>query len=143
MPTTEPVRGSAGPQRRRRPDLAFWFTPAFAVVMGLVLLLAAWAGGSPALGVALLVIMIVFALVMVLVARRSETVQGLLDRKDERIRGIDLTATAFAGLVLIIAVIVGLVVDVAAGGDGMPYAWLGAVGGVSYILAVVVLRLRG
>ena len=79
---------------------------------------------------------------VVLVGRRSETVKGLLDRQDERIRGIDNDASMFAGMVLVVAVIAGFVIEIARGQDGEPYAVLGAIAGVSYIVALVVLRLR-
>jgi len=79
---------------------------------------------------------------LAVLGRRSETVRGLLDRKDERITGIDLRATAFTAMVLIVAVLVGFVIQVARGGSGWPYDLLGAIGGVSYLLAVAYLRLR-
>jgi len=56
---------------------------------------------------------------------------------------MDLRATAIAGCVLTVAILGAFVVEIAQGGDGMPYAWLGAVGAVAYVLALVVLRLRG
>ena len=46
---------------------------------------------------------------------------------------------AAAGL----AVIVAFLVEVARGHDGMQYAWLGAVAGLAYLTAIVVLRFRG
>ena len=52
-------------------------------------------------------------------------------------------ATALTGNVVIGAVIVAFIVDVARGNDGMPFAWLGAIGGVAYLVAVIVLRVRG
>jgi hypothetical protein len=66
-----------------------------------------------------------------------------LDRRDERINSIDLRATAYAGHAVIVAVIGAFVVEIARGEDGWPYAWLGAVGGVVYIVAVIVQRVRG
>ena len=48
-----------------------------------------------------------------------------------------------AGLSVIVVDLVAFIVDLARGGDGMPFAWLGGVGGVSYIVAVIVLRVRG
>jgi hypothetical protein len=108
-----------------------------------VLLVAGWVGSGPGLGLALFAILVAFALAVELSARRSETVRGLLDQGDERIRGIDLAATAVAGLAVITAVIAAFVVEVFRGRDGTPYSWLGAIGGVSYIVAVVVLRVRG
>lgn len=40
------------------------------------------------------------------------------------------------------SVLVGFVVEVARGGDGAPYSWLGALGGVSYLTAIVWLSRR-
>jgi hypothetical protein len=56
---------------------------------------------------------------------------------------IDIHATAFAGMVIITAVIVGFVVEMAKGRDGNPFTWLGALGGLAYLAAIVVMRLRG
>jgi hypothetical protein len=39
-------------------------------------------------------------------------------------------------------VIVGFMIDVARGGDGSPYIWIGAIGGVVYLAALIVLRRR-
>jgi hypothetical protein len=66
----------------------------------------------------------------------------LLDRRDERIAGIDLRATAFTALAMIVTVLVGFVVNVARGGDGWPYFLIGAVGGVAYLGAVGYYRIR-
>jgi hypothetical protein len=85
----------------------------------------------------------VFAAAVVFASWRSETVRGLLDRRDERIVGIDLRATAAAGTAIILAVIVGAVVELGRGHSGAPYTWLAAVGGVAYLAAVVVQRMRG
>jgi len=60
-----------------------------------------------------------------------------------RFRTIDIHATALAGLVVIVAVIVGFVVELARGHDGNPYGWLGAIGGITYLAAIVVSRIRG
>jgi hypothetical protein len=81
---------------------------------------------------------------VILFGGRSETIRGLRgDGKDERFRQIDLAATAIAGSVVITAIIGAFVVEVARGEDGSPYAQLGAIGGVAYLVAVVVLRVRG
>lgn len=39
-------------------------------------------------------------------------------------------------------VIAAFMVEVARGNDTAPYSWLGALGGLSYLVALVVLRLR-
>jgi presenilin-like A22 family membrane protease len=62
---------------------------------------------------------------------------------DERFRQIDIHATALAGIVVLSVIIVAFIVEVARGHDGAPYTWLGAIGGLSYLFAVVALRLRG
>jgi len=77
-------------------------------------------------------------------AGRSETIRGLRgDGRDERFAQIDLRATAITGLVLITVVIVAFFVEVARGHSGNPYMWLGALAGLTYVLAVVFLRWRG
>ena len=121
----------------------FWATPATALVIGFGYLAASWVGGNPANGVVMLAIMVVTAVGSVLFALRSETMKGLMDHRDERLTTIDVTATAAAGMAVIVAILIAVVVDLARGGDGMPYAWLGAIAGVSYIVAVIVLRVRG
>ena len=74
----------------------------------------------------------------------KQTIRGLRgDARDERFQRIDIHATAFAGTVVIAAVIVGFLVEVAHSRDGNPYTWLGAVGGLAYLAAVIAMRLRG
>ena len=119
-----------------------WGTPLVAVAIGVAYLIAGWLGGDRDFAVGGLVVMVVFAAVMLIAGRFSETVARLLDRRDERINLIDTRATVFTGMVLITAVIVGFIVAIARGEDGDPYAMLGAIGGVSYIAALVVLRFR-
>ena len=120
-----------------------WAAPLVGLTIGIAYLIAAWVSGNPVLGLEMFAIMLLFTGGMVLAARRSETVKGLLDGRDERITSIDLKATAFAGGVVLITIIGAFVVEIARGEDGMPYTWLGALGGVSYIGAIIALRMRG
>jgi hypothetical protein len=120
-----------------------WFLPLFAVALGLVMLLAQALGGHPLSGLGSLGIMTAFGAVLLL-GGRSETIRGLRgDGRDERFRQIDVHATALSGLAVITAIIVAFVVEVARGHSGMPYAWLGGIAGLAYLVAVIVLRLRG
>jgi hypothetical protein len=81
---------------------------------------------------------------LLLFGGRSETIRGLRgDGRDERFRQIDIHATAIAGLAVIAAIIIAFVVQLARGHNGSPYAWLGAIGGVAYLVAIVVFRFRG
>ena len=120
-----------------------WFLPVFALALGIVCLAALWTGGHAGLGLEALGIMAGFGAV-VLFGGRSETIRGLRgDGRDERFSRMDLAATAISGLAVITTIIVAFLVEVARGHDGMPYAWLGAVAGLAYLVAIVVLRLRG
>jgi hypothetical protein len=119
-----------------------WFLPLFAVALGLVMLVAQWIGGHPLSGLGSLGIMSAFGAV-VLFGGRSETIRGLRgDGRDERFREMDVHATALAGLAVISAIIVAFVVEIARGRSGEPYDWLGAIGGVAYLAAVVLFRVR-
>jgi hypothetical protein len=120
-----------------------WFLPLFSVALGLLLFAAQWVGGNPGSGLVSLGIMTAFG-ALVLLGGRSETIRGLRgDGRDERFRQIDIHATAIAGLAVIIAIIAAFVFELARGHDGSPYGWLGAVAGLSYLVAVIVLRIRG
>jgi hypothetical protein len=102
-----------------------------------------WLGGHPGVGVSSLVGLTAFGLFFLL-AGRSETVRGLRgDGRDERFAQIDLQATAVAGSVLLVALIVAWLVAIARGQSGNPYGWLLAIGGLAYLLAVAWFRWRG
>lgn len=120
-----------------------WFMPAFCLCLGGVVLLVGWLGGQLATGLIGLAVMACFGLFIAL-AGGSETIRGLRgDGRDERFALIDLRATAVTGLVLIVAVIAGWLVEIARGHSGSPFDWLGAVGGIAYALAVAFFRWRG
>jgi uncharacterized membrane protein len=119
-----------------------WFLPLFSVFLGVMVGAASWLGGQPGAGLAALGVMTAFGLFLLL-AGRSETVRGLRgDGRDERFAQIDLKASAFTGLVLIVALIVAWLIQVARGHDGNPYGLLLALSGVSYLAAIVFLRWR-
>jgi hypothetical protein len=120
-----------------------WFVPLFAVALGIVVFAAQWMGGDPGSGLESLAIMTAFGALLVF-GGRSETIRGLRgDRRDERFRQIDIHATALAGLAVIIAIIIAFVIELARGHSGSPYTWLGAIGGFTYLIAIVIFRIRG
>jgi hypothetical protein len=120
-----------------------WFVPAFAVLAGLIILAAQTIGGDFKGGLVSLAIMVAFG-ALIAFGGRSETIRGLRgDGRDERFRQIDIHATAIAGLAVILAVIIAFVVELARGHNGEPYTWLGAIGGLAYIAAVIAMRIRG
>ncbi len=120
-----------------------WFILATCLFLGGVSVLVSWLGGQIASGLIGLAVLACFGL-FIAVAGGSETIRGLRgDGRDERFALIDLRATAAAGQALIVAVIVGWLVEIARGHSGSPYDWLGAVGGLAYALAVGFQRWRG
>jgi hypothetical protein len=120
-----------------------WFLPLFAVALGAVTLAAEWIGGDLHGGLISFAIVAGFGL-LVLLGGRSETIRGLRgDGRDERFRQIDIHATALAGLAVIVAIIVAFLFELARGHNGNPYSWLGAIGGLTYLAAIVIFRIRG
>src|SRR5215831_12247550 len=120
-----------------------WFQPLFAVALGLLVFVAQWIGDDPRSGLVSFAILAGAGLLLLL-GGRSETIRGLRgDGRDERFRRMDIHATALAGLAVITAVIVAFLVEVARGHSGDPYSWLGAIGGITYIAAIIIFRFRG
>jgi hypothetical protein len=116
--------------------------PLFSLAMGFVFLGIQWSNGDLGSGLGSFAIMGGFGAV-ILLGGRSETIRGLRgDGRDERFRQIDVNATAFAGFVVIMLVIVGFLVELARGHNGNPYGWMGAIGGVAYLVAIAWQRLR-
>ena len=120
-----------------------WLLPLFSLGLGLVILLASWLGGQLGAGLIALAFMAGFGLLILLLTGRSETVRGLTTSRDERFAQIDLRATALTGLVVLVTLIVAWLVAIARGRSGHPYDWLLAVSGLTYLLAVALLRWRG
>jgi hypothetical protein len=119
-----------------------WWMPAFSVFLGLLMLGAFLIGDEPEEGFISLGIMVALG-ALFFFGGRSETLRGLGGPgRDERWAQIDVHATALAGSVVIAVIIGAFLVEVASGRDGAPYAALGGVGGLAYIIAVVVLRAR-
>ena len=120
-----------------------WLAPLVALALGGVVFGAQAIGGHPGSGLVSLGIM-AFTGAIFLYGGRSETIRGIRgDGRDERFQRIDMHATAFAGLVIIAAIIVAFIVELAHGRNGNPYSWLGALGGIAYLAALLFMRVRG
>ena len=120
-----------------------WLLPLFSLGLGLVVFVVSWLGGQFGAGLGSLAILAAFGLLILLLTGRSETVRGLTVARDERFVQIDQRATAAAGLVVIVTLIVAWLVAIARGQNGHPYDWLLAVSGLSYLLAIAFFRWRG
>ena len=119
-----------------------WWMPLFSLALGGALFAAYAIGGNAVEGVFAFGVMAALA-ALFFFGGRSETLRGLGGPgRDERWAAIDLRASAFAGLVAITAVIGAFMVEIAKGEDGSPYAQLGAVAGLAYVVAIAFLRGR-
>jgi hypothetical protein len=126
----------------RRICTSRWFLPVFTVLLGAGMGGAQWKGGDLQAGLTSFALFIAIAAVFVL-GGRSDTIRMMRgDGRDERWARIDLAATALSGMTLIMAIIVACAWEWAHGRDGAPFVQLGALGGLSYIVALVVLRAR-
>jgi hypothetical protein len=119
-----------------------WFLPAFTVVLGLGLGGAQWIGSDRQTGLTSIAFFVVIA-ALLFFGGRSETIRMIRgDGRDERWARIDLAATALSGLVVITAIIAACAWEWAHGRDGTPFVQLGAIAGLAYIVALLVLRAR-
>ena len=132
MPTASPK-----PYWRSR----YWM-PGFSLALGAPMFGAFAVGGSVTQGAYAFAVM-AFVAALFFFGRRSETLQGLGGpARDERWAMIDVHATAVSSMILVFVIIGAWLYEIAGGRDGSPYGQLGAVGGVSYMLAVALLRRR-
>lgn len=115
------------------------------VVVGLVIGVAEFAGGGTVGWAAVsTAIPIAYAVVVTLLARRSEAAGVLAGRPvDERWELMNQEAAAWALGLSAIAIIGAFVVADATGGDWLPYAFIGAVMAATYIGSLAVITLRG
>jgi hypothetical protein len=128
------------PEHTRSATSRRWAVPATASVAGVGYLVAGLVGDRPGFGLFGLGLMLVVAAGFVLVSRRSEYVDGLRSGRDERIAGHDRDASLAAGMVVLVASLVMFMVQIARGEDGSPYYQLAALGGVTYLATLGVLR---
>jgi len=120
-----------------------WFTPLICLGLGVVVFAVSALGGQLGGGLISLAVLAGFGLIMLLLGSRSETIRGLTVARDERFAQLDLRATALSGLVMLLAALVGWLVEVAHGHNGHPYDWLLATSGLAYLVSFVFFRWRG
>jgi hypothetical protein len=118
-----------------------WELPAFSILVGVVMFGAELVGGDLPGGVSALVIMCAFGALLAL-GGRSETIRLMRGEVDERGALIDLRATAYTGIVLIVVIIGAFLVRVARGHSGNPYTELGAMAGATYLATLFIVRRR-
>lgn len=120
-----------------------WVVPGLAAVLGLVMLGIQIARDDLALGLVLLAIMWGYGAIIVVLRRHNEIGELLAGGvTDERRQVIQLTALAVTGQVLMVVLVGGFLVQMARGADTQPWTSLGALGGATYLVSLVVMRAR-
>lgn len=113
------------------------------LIGGGALAVAAWIGGEPTLAVMLVGFYVVVAVIAYLWSGGKGDVAAVMRAGgDERQRMLDRDATAVSGVAMGAAAIVGAIVETARGDDIAGYGVIAAVGGIAYVIALVVLRAR-
>jgi hypothetical protein len=115
------------------------------VVGGGGLAAATWVGGDHGLAVGLIVFYAVAAVAAYIWSGRDGDVGAIMRAGgDERQRRLDRDATAIAGLAMTAAAIIGAILSAARNhGDLGGYGVICFVGGVTYAVALLVLKRRG
>jgi predicted membrane protein DUF2178 len=120
-----------------------WYAVAVAPIGGIAMCVAAVTSDRLWLGIACLAITFGFSAVLVIVSRFSDT--GALlgdDVHEERNVHIHQRAALYTLSILALFIIGGGVYDLARGGDGGPYTFLGFVGGLTYVICLLILNRR-
>jgi hypothetical protein len=113
-----------------------WIGSISFAVCGLVVVVAELIGGEPAGMVIFAVALFGGVALLLALGGRSESIRAFRgDLRDERLDTIQLRAQALAGQLVILAVVVAFLVELALGNSGAPYDWLGAIGGFTYLAA--------
>lgn len=120
-----------------------WWAPLCSLAVGAVVFAAFAIGGSAADGAKAFALFLGLAALFYFGSPRSDTLGGLGGAgRDERWAAIDLRASALGGFAVILATAGAWLYEIADGKDGSPYGQLLAIGGLAYIVAIVVLRWR-
>ncbi|MEQ4207701.1 DUF2178 domain-containing protein [Actinopolymorpha sp. B17G11] len=131
-------RGRSRPGRRiSKPALVL------GLVLGIAMGVAAIVSDRLWLGLAMIALMVVLVLFLVFGSRLSDTVALLGDdTHEERHVQIHQRAALHTLNILALVIVGGAVVDIARGGHGDPWAFLGFVAGVTYVVSLLVLNRR-
>jgi hypothetical protein len=113
------------------------------VILGLAMGVLIGGNSTIVAGVVTAAIVIGYGVAVTLLGSRSETAKLLSGgESDERQALIQLKAAAFTGIVLVVVVLGGALVELAQGENDGPFVWLGAAGGATYVLASAYLSRR-
>jgi hypothetical protein len=127
-----------------RLDMSRWVVPAVGIVIGLLMAIALAGQHASPWQIALSLMFVVgYAVALQLLQRRSDVAAVLAGRPaDERWTTINERALSLAAQVTAVVLVVAFLVASFAGGDALPYAWVGAVLAVSYLAGIAWYRAR-
>jgi hypothetical protein len=125
-----------------RSDRSRWLAPVVPVLLGAAILAAEATSGDLAEGLVWFAVLAGVGALLAFGGRFESVRLARGDGEDERERSIDQRAMAATGTVLMIALTAVIVFQVARGEDPSPYTQIAALGGASYIVALLVLRRR-
>jgi len=115
----------------------------YSLALGTIIFAAFALGGNVAGGAKAFAPFVGAAALFYFGSPRSEMLSGLGGTgRDERWAAIDLRASAFGGVVVLVATAGAWLYELANGRDGEPYGQLLALGGLAYIVAMAFLRGR-
>ena len=121
-----------------RLDMSRWVVPVFGIVLGILIAIALAGQHASAAQIALSLVFVVgYAVAVQLLQRRSDVAAVLAGRPiDERWSSINDRALSLAAQVTAVVLVTAFLVVTFAGGDALPYAWVGAVLAVSYLAGI-------
>jgi len=127
-----------------RLDMTRWLVPAVGIVIGILMTIALMGQhASPAQIALSLVFVVGYALAVQVLQRRSDVASVLAGRPiDERWSAINDHALSLAAQVTAVVLVIAFLGATFAGGDALPYAWVGAVLAVSYLGGIAWYRSR-
>jgi len=127
-----------------RLDMTKWLVPAVGIVIGILMAIALMGQHASPGQIALSLVFVVgYAVVVQLLARHSDVAAVLAGHPaDERWTTINERALSIAAQVTAVVLVTAFLVASFAGGDAIPYAWVGAVLAVSYLAGIAWFRAR-
>ena len=130
-------------KRRTLPQWkSWWLLPLIYVALGIVILVAQAISGDTWSGVVWFAVMATVAALYAFGGKYEVIRQARGDFEDERDAGINRKAMAATGTTLVIVLTGCIVFELARGNNPSPYSTLMAIGGVTYIAALLIQRYR-
>jgi ABC-type transport system involved in cytochrome c biogenesis permease component len=125
-----------------RSDKSTWLAPVVPVLLGAAVLAAEATSGDLAEGLVWFALLAGVGALLAFGGRFESVRLARGDGEDERERSINQRAMAAVGVVLMVALTAVIVFQVARGDDPSPYTQITALGGASYVAALLVLHRR-